>query len=34
VQAGTAAVELVGEVVSSHVIPRPHSSIESLIAQK
>jgi ethanolamine utilization protein EutM len=31
VDAGTAAGKKVGEVVSSHVIPRPHEDIDSLI---
>ncbi len=34
VKAGVAAAELGGEVVSSHVIPRPHSSIEGLFTGK
>ena len=29
VQAGTAAAEKVGELISSHVIPSPHSQLES-----
>jgi ethanolamine utilization protein EutM len=29
VQAGTAAAEKVGELVSAHVIPSPHSQLES-----
>jgi ethanolamine utilization protein EutM len=31
VDAGTAAGKLVGEVVSSHVIPRPHEDIDFII---
>jgi microcompartment protein CcmL/EutN len=31
VDAGTAAAKKIGEVVSSHVIPRPHSDIDSII---
>ena len=31
VEAGTVAAEAVGEVVSTHVIPRPHESIEELL---
>ena len=31
VDAGTAAGKRVGEVVSSHVIPRPHEDIDSII---
>jgi len=31
VDAGTAAGKRVGEVVSSHVIPRPHEDIDSMI---
>ena len=31
VDAGTAAGKKVGEVVSSHVIPRPHEDIDSMI---
>ncbi|MPM91253.1 Propanediol utilization protein PduA [bioreactor metagenome] len=34
VEAGSAAAARVGEVVSTHVIPRPHSSIEPLISEK
>lgn len=29
--AGTAAARRVGELVSSHVIPRPHSEVESIL---
>ena len=29
--AGAAAAERVGEVVSVHVIPRPHSDVESIL---
>lgn len=31
VDAGAAAAERVGQVVSTHVIPRPHSEVERLI---
>lgn len=31
--AGTAAAQKVGEVVSVHVIPRPHSDVEALLPQ-
>lgn len=31
VEAGTAAGKRVGQVVSSHVIPRPHEDIDSMI---
>lgn len=31
VDAGAAAAEQVGEVVSIHVIPRPHSDVESIL---
>ena len=34
VEAGSNAAAAVGEVVSVHVIPRPHDSIEALIARK
>ncbi len=34
VDAGTSAANEVGEVVSTHVIPRPHSDIESVILNK
>lgn len=34
VDAGTAAADRVGEVVSTHVIPRPHSEVESIIPKK
>lgn len=34
VDAGTAAANNVGEVVSTHVIPRPHSEVEALLAKK
>ena len=33
VDAGRAACERVGELVSSHVIPRPHGDIEDMIPQ-
>lgn len=32
--AGAAAAEKVGELVSVHVIPRPHTEVESLLPQK
>ena len=32
--AGAAAARKVGEVVSVHVIPRPHSEIEGILPQK
>lgn len=32
--AGAAAARKVGEVVSVHVIPRPHSDIEGILPQK
>ena len=31
VEAGTKAAERVGEVVSAHVIPRPHSNIDKVL---
>ena len=31
VAAGAAAAESVGELISKHVIPRPHSSVESIL---
>lgn len=34
VEAGSVAASRVGEVVSTHVIPRPHSCIEALITLK
>ncbi|MCR1898394.1 BMC domain-containing protein [Irregularibacter muris] len=34
VDAGTAAAQVVGEVVSTHVIPRPHADVEILIPKK
>lgn len=34
VDAGTAAAQAVGEVVSTHVIPRPHTDVEMLIPKK
>lgn len=33
VEAGTAAAERVGEVVSTHVIPRPHADINEMISK-
>ncbi|WDP90299.1 MAG: ethanolamine utilization microcompartment protein EutM [Desulfobacter sp.] len=32
--AGAAAAERVGEVVSVHVIPRPHTEVEDILPQK
>ena len=32
--AGGAAAERVGELVSVHVIPRPHSDVEMILPQK
>ena len=34
VDAGVAAGELVGEVVTSYVIPRPHSDVEAILPIK
>ena len=34
VDAGAAAAERVGEMVSIHVIPRPHSDVEDILPQK
>lgn len=34
VDAGVAAAERVGQVVSTHVIPRPHKDVESLILKE
>ena len=34
VDAGTAAASRVGKVVSSHVIPRPHDDIASVLRRK
>lgn len=31
VDAGTVAAEKVGEVVSTHIIPRPHSNVDSAL---
>lgn len=31
IEAGVAAAERVGEVVSSHVIPRPHSDVDDVL---
>ena len=31
VDAGSAAAEQVGEVVSQHVIPRPHTDVEKIL---
>jgi ethanolamine utilization protein EutM len=31
VEAGTRAAEKVGEVVSSHVIPRPHENVDAVL---
>lgn len=33
VEAGMAAAERVGEVVSTHVIPRPHADINEMISK-
>ena len=33
VDAGTVAADKVGTVVSSHVIPRPHTDVEKLLPQ-
>ncbi len=34
VDAGAAAAKRVGELVSVHVIPRPHDEVETILAQK
>jgi ethanolamine utilization protein EutM len=34
VDAGAAAAEKVGEVVSVHIIPRPHDDVEALLPEK
>ncbi|HBE02725.1 MAG TPA: ethanolamine utilization protein EutM [Spirochaetia bacterium] len=34
VEAGTRAAEKVGEVVSSHIIPRPHQNVEDIFPLK
>lgn len=34
IDAGAAAAERVGQVVSTHVIPRPHKDVESLILKE
>lgn len=34
VDAGVAAAENIGEVVSSYVIPRPHSEVERILPSK
>ncbi|KAF1683139.1 BMC domain-containing protein [Veillonella sp. R32] len=34
VDAGAAAAERVGQVVSTHVIPRPHSEVERLLLKE
>lgn len=34
VDAGCAAATKVGEVVSTHVIPRPHSDVEAILPKK
>lgn len=34
VEAGSAAAAAVGEVVSTHVIPRPHSSVAEMLEKK
>lgn len=33
VDAGTSAAQAVGEVVATHVIPRPHSDVETVILE-
>jgi ethanolamine utilization protein EutM len=33
-EAGAAAVQRVGELVSVHVIPRPHSEVETILPTK
>ena len=33
VEAGACAAQNVGEVVSTHVIPRPHASVDELLAK-
>lgn len=33
IDAGTAAAQKVGEVVSTHVIPRPHTDVERILPQ-
>ena len=33
VDAGTVAADKVGTVVSSHVIPRPHTDVEKILPQ-
>lgn len=32
VDAGTAAANAIGEVVSTHVIPRPHTDVEKILS--
>jgi microcompartment protein CcmL/EutN len=34
VEAGTVAASRIGEVVSSHVIPRPHSDVSKIVPDK
>jgi ethanolamine utilization protein EutM len=34
VEAGSAAAKRVGELVSAHVIPRPHDEVEGILPQK
>jgi len=34
VEAGAAAAKRVGELVSVHVIPRPHQDVENILPQK
>ena len=34
VDAGASAAKRVGELVSVHVIPRPHDEVETILAQK
>jgi ethanolamine utilization protein EutM len=31
VEAGTLAAQKVGEIVSTHVIPRPHENVDSVL---
>ncbi|SKC88506.1 BMC domain-containing protein [Maledivibacter halophilus] len=32
--AGTAAAQAVGELISTHVIPRPHTEVEGILSKK
>ena len=34
VEAGRAAAEAIGEVVSTHVIPRPHEDVEKILPKQ